>query len=52
VVRWVFVLALFAAGIGLGRLSQDRLAQDLLDFAGSLAKHALGLLRTSGFLGG
>jgi hypothetical protein len=52
VVRWVFVLALFGAGIGLGRLSQDRLAQDLLDFAASLAKHALGLLRTSGFLGG
>jgi hypothetical protein len=52
VVRWVFVLALFGAGIGLGRLSQDRLAQDLLDFTASLAKHALGLLRTSGFLGG
>jgi hypothetical protein len=52
VVRWVFALALFGAGIGLGRLSQDRLAQDVLDFAASLAKHALGLLRTSGFLGG
>jgi hypothetical protein len=52
IVRSVSVLALFGAGVGLGRLSHDRLAQDILDFAGSLIKHALGLLRTSGFLGG
>ncbi|MBO0766964.1 MAG: hypothetical protein J2P50_20560, partial [Hyphomicrobiaceae bacterium] len=50
--RRVFVLALFGAGIGLGRLSQDRLAQDLLDIATQLVKNVLGLLRTSGFLGG
>jgi hypothetical protein len=51
-VRWAFVLALFGAGAALGRLSQDKLAQDLLDVGALLIKNVVGLLRTSGFLAG
>jgi hypothetical protein len=47
--RSVFVLAL---GVALGRFSQDGLARDFLDIGSDLVKHVLGLLRTSGFLGG
>jgi hypothetical protein len=51
-IRSIALLVLFGIGIALGRLSQDRLAQDVLDFGGLLIKNVLGLLRTSGFLGG
>jgi hypothetical protein len=50
-VRWVMFLVVFGLGAGLGVLSQDKLAQDLVDFTTSLAKNILGLLATSGFLG-
>jgi hypothetical protein len=49
--RAVLYLMLLGVGAALGVLSQDKLAQDLADFAGSAAKNLLGLLRTSGFLG-
>ena len=51
-VRWAAVLVLFGAGAALGRLSQDKLAQDLLDVGALLVKNVLGLLRTSGFIAG
>jgi hypothetical protein len=52
IVRRVAMLVLFGVGIGLGRLSHDRLAQDLLDIATLVVKNVVGLVRTSGFLGG
>jgi hypothetical protein len=52
VMRFIGVLVLLAAGIGLGRLSQDKLAQDMLDVGAALINNVLGLLRTSGFLAG
>jgi hypothetical protein len=51
-VRWVVVMALFGVGAALGRLSEDKLAQDLLDVGTLIVKNVLGLLRTSGFLAG
>jgi hypothetical protein len=50
--RWVVVVALFGVGAALGRLSHDKLAQDLLDVGTLIVKNVLGLLRTSGFLAG
>src|SRR5262249_6980828 len=52
VARWVSLLLFLGAGVALGRLSHDGLAQDVLDIGASLVKLALGLLKTSGFLGG
>jgi hypothetical protein len=51
-VRWAALILLFAAGIGLGRLSHDRLAQDLADIVGLIWRNVVGLLVTSGFLAG
>jgi hypothetical protein len=51
-VRLVAVLVLFGLGVGLGRVSHDGLAQDAWDLGTSLVSNVLGLLRTSGFLGG
>ena len=50
--RWIAVVALFGIGAALGRLSQDKLAQDLFDVGTLIVKNVLGLLRTSGFLAG
>jgi hypothetical protein len=50
--RWVAVVVLLGMGAGLGWLSQDKLAQDLIDVAALIVKNVLGLLRTSGFLAG
>jgi hypothetical protein len=52
VVRWALVLIVFGVGGTLGWLSQDKLPEDAVELALSLYKHALGLLKTSGFLGG
>jgi hypothetical protein len=46
------LIALLAMGVGLGRLSQDRIAQDLVDLVGGLWRNILGLLVSSGFLPG
>jgi hypothetical protein len=51
-VRWVIFLVLFGSGLALGRVSQDKLAQDIIDFGVALFKNVLGLLASSGFLGG
>ena len=51
-VRWAAFILLFAAGIGLGRLSHDKLAQDLLDIVGAIWRNVVGLLTSSGFLAG
>jgi hypothetical protein len=51
-VRWVAFLLLFAAAVGLGRLSHDKLAQDIVDIVSAIWRNALGLLVTSGFLSG
>ncbi len=51
-VRWAAVLVLFGVGAALGHLSQDKLAQDLLDVGALIVKNVLGLLRTSGFIAG
>jgi hypothetical protein len=51
-VRWAALLLLFVGGIGLGRLSQDRLAQDLIDVAVAIWRNVMGLIVTSGFLPG
>jgi neural Wiskott-Aldrich syndrome protein len=50
--RWTAVLALLGIGAALGWLSQDKLAQDLLDVGVLIVRNILGLLRTSGFLAG
>jgi neural Wiskott-Aldrich syndrome protein len=50
--RWAATVVLLGVGAALGRLSQDRLAQDLLDVGVLIVKNVLGLLRTSGFLAG
>jgi hypothetical protein len=50
--RWTAFLLLFGVGAALGRLSQDKLAQDIVDLGASLFKHVLGLLVTSGFVSG
>jgi hypothetical protein len=50
--RLVAILMLFAAGIVLGRMSHDRLAQDLLDVAVAIWRIIVGLLVTSGFVSG
>jgi hypothetical protein len=50
--RFLAVLVLFGAGIGLGRLSHDKLALDMIDVGAALINNVLGLLRTSGFLAG
>jgi hypothetical protein len=50
--RWAAVVTLFGIGAALGRLSQDKLAQDLLDVGALVIKNAVGLLRSSGFLAG
>jgi hypothetical protein len=52
VMRFAGTLALLAAGMALGRLSQDKLAQDIFHLGTSLVETVLGLLRTSGFLAG
>jgi hypothetical protein len=51
-VRWAFIALLFAAGVGLGRISHDKLALDLVDVASALWRNVLGLLISSGFLAG
>jgi hypothetical protein len=51
-VRWVAFLALLGVGAALGRLSQDKLVEDVLDVGHTLWRTLLGLLRTSGFFGG
>jgi hypothetical protein len=51
-VRLVGVIVLFAGGVGLGRLSHDKLALDLVDVVGAIWRNILGLLTTSGFLAG
>jgi hypothetical protein len=51
-VRLAFFILLFTAGIGLGRLSHDKLAQDLMDVAVAIWRNVLGLLVTSGFVAG
>jgi hypothetical protein len=51
-VRWGAVAALFGIGAALGRLSQDKLAQDLLDVGALVIRNVVGLLRSSGFLAG
>jgi neural Wiskott-Aldrich syndrome protein len=51
-VRWILFLAVFSMGAGLGALSQDKLAQDFVDFVAALVKILIGLLNTSGFLPG
>jgi hypothetical protein len=50
--RWGAVATLFGIGAALGRLSQDKLAQDLLDVGALVIKNVVGLLRSSGFLAG
>jgi hypothetical protein len=50
--RLTAVVVLVGLGAALGRLSQDKLAQDFVDLGASLFKHVLGLLVTSGFLSG
>jgi hypothetical protein len=51
-VRWAALVVLLAAGVGLGRISHDKLAQDLLDVVAAIWRHVVGLLVTSGFLAG
>ena len=51
-VRWIVMLAVFGLGAALGTLSQDKLAQDIVDFTTALVKNLLGLLTSSGFLPG
>jgi hypothetical protein len=51
-VRWAALSLLFAAGVGLGRLSHDKLAQDLADIVSAIWRNVVGLLVTSGFLAG
>lgn len=51
-VRWAVVVTLLGVGATLGRLSQDKLAQDLVDVGTLLVRNVLGLLRSSGFLAG
>jgi hypothetical protein len=45
-------MLLFAGGIAIGRISHDKLAQDLVDVAVAIWRNILGLLVTSGFLPG
>ena len=52
IVRWAARIVLFAGGVGLGRLSHDKLAQDLLDVMTAIWRNILGLLVSSGFLTG
>ncbi len=51
-VRWAAVVVLVGVGATLGRLSQDKLAQDLVDVGALIVKNVFGLLRSSGFLAG
>jgi hypothetical protein len=51
-VRWIVIVVLLGVGTVLGRLSQDKLAEDLLDIGALIIKSVIGLLRTSGFLAG
>jgi hypothetical protein len=51
-VRWVALMLLLAGSIALGRISHDKLAQDLIDVAVAIWRNILGLLVTSGFLPG
>jgi hypothetical protein len=50
--RLVALMLLFAGGIAIGRISHDKLAQDLVDVAVAIWRNILGLLVTSGFLPG
>lgn len=54
--RWLIrvfgLVALLAFGIGAGRLSHDKLAQDLVDVFTALWRNVIGLLVTSGFVSG
>jgi hypothetical protein len=50
--RWMGLALLIAAGVGMGRLSQDKLAQDIVDVASAIWKNLMGLLVTSGFVVG
>jgi hypothetical protein len=52
VLRLARFILLFMAGIGLGRLSHDKLAQDLIDVVVAIWRNVLGLLVTSGFVAG
>ena len=51
-VRWAALIVLLAGGVALGRLSHDKLAQDLVDVVAAIWRNIQGLLVTSGFLGG
>jgi hypothetical protein len=51
-VRWAALIVLFAVGVALGRISHDKLAQDLLDVMTAMWRNVVGLLVTSGFLAG
>lgn len=51
-VRWAVLIVLLAGGVALGRLSHDKLAQDLVDVVAGIWSNIQGLLVTSGFLGG
>ena len=51
-VRWVGFLALLALSVGVGRMSHDKIAQDLVDVVSAIWKNILGLLVTSGFVTG
>jgi hypothetical protein len=50
--RLLAIALAFGGGAGLGWLIQEKGAHDLLDLAGGLVHTLLGLLTTSGFLGG
>ena len=51
-VRFVSIGLLLGLGIAIGKISQDKLAQDLIDVVTGLWRNAVGLLVTSGFLSG
>ncbi|HEX5957460.1 MAG TPA: Clp protease N-terminal domain-containing protein [Hyphomicrobiaceae bacterium] len=51
-VRLFGFIVLLAFGVGAGRLSHDKLAQDLVDVFTALWRNVLGLLVTSGFVSG
>jgi hypothetical protein len=52
IVRWTALMVLLAGAVGLGRMSQDKLAQDLVDVLAAIWGSIQGLLVTSGFLAG
>jgi hypothetical protein len=52
IVRWTARIVLLAGAVALGRLSHDKLAQDLVDVVAAIWGSIQGLLVTSGFLAG